>query len=149
MWTVEASDVSSPDGAVLLRAYFTEVVDRYWGRPMPASQVDQAMDEEPSDGFAAFFVARFDGIPAGCVGLTASGELTRMYVSPAYRRRGGGRALLQAIEDAARSLGMRRVRLDTRNDLVEARALYRACGYAAVPAFNTGPYADHWFEKVL
>jgi GNAT superfamily N-acetyltransferase len=149
VWTVEASDVDSSDGAALLRAYFSEVVDRYWGRPMPAWEVDQAMEEEPSDGFAAFVVARFDGVPAGCAGLTASGELTRVYVSPAYRRRGGGRVLLQAVEDAARALGLRRLRLDTRRDLVEARALYVACGYAEVPAFNAGPYAHHWFEKEL
>ncbi len=149
MWTVEASDVASPEGAALLRAYFTEVVDRYWGRPMPSSDVDQAMEEEPSDGFAAFVVARFDGVPAGCAGLTASGELTRVYVSPPFRRRGGGRVLLRAIEDAARTLGLTRIRLDTRNDLVEARELYLACGYSEVPAFNEGPYADHWFEKKL
>jgi GNAT superfamily N-acetyltransferase len=116
---------------------------------MPASEVDLAMREEPSIGFAAFIVARFDGAPAGCVGLTESGELTRMYVAPAFRRRGGGRVLLRAVEDAARSLGMSSVRLDTRHDLVEARALYVAAGYTEVPAFNSGPYADHWFEKEL
>jgi GNAT superfamily N-acetyltransferase len=149
VWTVEASDVSSPDGAALLRGYYTEIVDRYWGRPMPASEVDLAMEEEPSVGFAAFFVARFDGAPAGCAGLTAAGELTRMYVAPPFRRRGGGRVLLEAIEDAARALGLSAVRLDTRNDLVEARALYVAAGYREVPAFNSGPYADHWFEKRL
>ena len=140
-------EADSPDAAVLLRAYFTEVVDRYWGRPMPASEIDLAMAEEPSTGLSAFFVARFDGVAAGCAGLTQSGELTRMYVAPAFRRRGGARVLLGAIEDAARALGIASVRLDTRHDLVEARALYLACGYAEVPAFNDGPYADHFFEK--
>jgi GNAT superfamily N-acetyltransferase len=149
VWTVEASDVSSPDGAALLRGYFTEIVHRYWGRPMPASDVDQAMEEEPSDGFAAFFVARFDGVPAGCAGLTAAGELTRLYVAPTFRRRGGGRVLLEAVEDAARALGLSAIRLDTRNDLVEARALYLAAGYREVAAFNSGPYSDHWFAKRL
>ena len=105
MWTVEAADVFSPDGAALLRAYFTEVVDRYHGRPMPASLVDQAMEDEPSDGLAAFFVARYDGAPAGCAGLTASGELTRLYIAPPFRRRGGARVLLTAVEDAARWVG--------------------------------------------
>ena len=149
MWTVEACDIADPDGAALLRAYFVEIVDRYWGRPMPAFEVDQAMAEEPSDGLAAFVVARFDGVPAGCAGLWPSGELTRVFVAPAYRRRGGGRVLLDAIEDAARSLGLLRVRLDTRSDLTEARSLYLACGYAEVPAFSSGPYSEHWFEKEL
>jgi GNAT superfamily N-acetyltransferase len=149
VWTVEAADVFSPDGAALLRAYFTEVVDRYHGRPMPASLVDQAMEDEPSDGLAAFFVARYDGAPAGCAGLTASGELTRLYIAPPFRRRGGARVLLTAVEDAARWHGFPRIRLDTRHDLVEARELYRSCGYAEVPAFNDGPYSEHWFAKRL
>ncbi len=42
-----------------------------------------------------------------------------------------------------------RVRLDTRADLVEARARYAAPGYEEVPASNAGPYADHRFAKGL
>ena len=42
-----------------------------------------------------------------------------------------------------------RVRLDTRADLVEARARYAAPGYEEVPAFDSGPYAGHWFAESL
>jgi hypothetical protein len=38
-------------------------------------------------------------------------------------------------------------RLETNQALTEAIALYRACGYRQVPAFNNDPYAHHWFEK--
>lgn len=53
-----------------------------------------------------------------------------------------------------RSNGMREhnvslLRLDTRADLVEARGLYAALGYREVSAFNSGPYAEHWFAKKL
>ncbi|MFD0597980.1 hypothetical protein ACFQZ4_41665 [Catellatospora coxensis] len=41
------------------------------------------------------------------------------------------------------------LRLDTRDDLVEARALYARCGFAEVPAFNDAPYAHHWFAKPI
>ena len=41
------------------------------------------------------------------------------------------------------------LRLDTRSDLVEARGLYAALGYQEVPAFDGGPYAEHWFTKTL
>jgi hypothetical protein len=34
-----------------------------------------------------------------------------------------------------------------RDDLVEARALYAGHGYAAIPAYSSGPYVDHWYEK--
>ncbi len=42
-----------------------------------------------------------------------------------------------------------RVRLDTRADLVEARARYAAPGYEEVPAFDSGRYAGHWFAESL
>lgn len=76
-------------------------------------------------------------------------ELTRVYVDPRARGTGGGAALLRALEDAGRELGAERVRLDTRSDLVEARRLYARQGYVEIPAYNTGPYAEHWFEKPI
>ena len=149
MWTAREEPIDSPDAATLLRAYFVEVVDRYHGKPMPASLVDQAMADDPDTGIVAFIVARFDGDAAGCVGLHEGGFITRMYISPAFRRRGGGRVLIGAIEAAARARGFTRLRLDTRDDLVEARALYAATGYAEVEPFNDEPFAEHWFEKQL
>lgn len=41
------------------------------------------------------------------------------------------------------------MRLDTRGDLTEARALYGRLGYHEVESFNDEPYAEHWFEKAL
>lgn len=41
------------------------------------------------------------------------------------------------------------LRLDTRSDLVEARALYVRHGFAEIPAYNDNPYAQHWYEKPL
>ncbi|MFY1670706.1 GNAT family N-acetyltransferase [Plantactinospora sp. WMMB334] len=65
------------------------------------------------------------------------------------RRRGGGVRLLGAVEEAAAAYGMSTMRLDTRHDLVEARALYARQGYREVPAYSVDPYAEHWFEKRL
>ncbi|MET8838306.1 hypothetical protein ABZV78_30990 [Micromonospora sp. NPDC004540] len=48
-----------------------------------------------------------------------------------------------------RDAGAERTRLDTRTDLVEERALDARNGYREIPAFNSGPYAQHWFEKLL
>ena len=41
------------------------------------------------------------------------------------------------------------VRLDTRADLVEARALYARLGYTETGPHNDEPYAEHWFAKRL
>ena len=76
-------------------------------------------------------------------------EIKRMWVAPAARRRGLGRRLLAALEDAARAAGHRHVVLDTSSGQPEALAMYRALGYLEVPDYNGNPYAAHWFEKAL
>jgi len=142
-----------PVQASLLRDYFTDVASRYYGRPATVAEVDAALAEDPSDDLVCFLVGRYDGVPSGCVGLRLIGpgiaELTRMFVHPRARRTRGGHALLAAAEDAALGLGAHAMRLDTRDDLVEARSLYAGHGYAPIPAYSHGPYADHWFEKHL
>ena len=72
-----------------------------------------------------------------------------MYVVPAARRRGHARRLLSALEEDARRIGLRRVRLDTNAQQPEAVALYHACGYAEIADYNGSPTATHWFEKEL
>jgi hypothetical protein len=54
-----------------------------------------------------------------------------------------------AAEEAARVLGARRLILDTRGDLVEARALYARLGYTETGPHNDDIYAEHWFRKDL
>jgi N-acetylglutamate synthase-like GNAT family acetyltransferase len=68
-----------------------------------------------------FLVLRADGVPAGCLGLHSTGELTRIYVASQFRRRGGVRALFTADESWARTRGLTHLFLDTRTHLVEAR----------------------------
>jgi GNAT superfamily N-acetyltransferase len=141
------------EAALLLRDYFADVASSYYGRPATEAEVDTALAEDPSDDLACFLVGRYAGVPSGCVGLRllepGVAELTRMFVRPGARRTGGGHALLTAAEDAARTRGARVMRLDTRHDLLAARALYAAHGYAEIPAYSHGPYAEHWYEKRL
>ncbi|PRY18776.1 GNAT family N-acetyltransferase [Pseudosporangium ferrugineum] len=149
MLEIRQLPVGDPDAVAIVRSYLTEIVDRYHGRPMPATLVDRVLAEEPPGGVAVLLVAYRDGKPVGCVGLRLPGEVTKMYVRPEARRTGVARHLLAAVEDAARARGLRTLRLDTRNDLVEARALYAACGYREVPAREQRQFADHWFEKAI
>lgn len=72
-----------------------------------------------------------------------------MFVQPHSRREGGGSQLLTAAEDAARALGATVIRLDTRSDLTEARAMYARHSYTEGPPHNADPYAQHWFRKSL
>ncbi|MEU5781636.1 GNAT family N-acetyltransferase [Micromonospora lupini] len=155
-WVTATVRPDHPDATDLLREYMTEMVVRYHGRPARPGEVDEALTEMPSDDLAypggLLLLAHRDGVLAGCAGLRWHpdwAELTRVFVRPAHRGTGGGAALLAAVEQRARAAGAYRIRLDTRADLVEARALYARHGYAEIPAYSQGPYAEHWFEKRL
>lgn len=55
--------------------------------------------------------------------------LAELYVVPAQRGRGLGRALLEATLALARERGADRIELGTSHDDVAARALYESCGF--------------------
>jgi GNAT superfamily N-acetyltransferase len=76
-------------------------------------------------------------------------EIKRMYVVPSARGRGIARVLLAALEDAAREIGYRTVRLDTGPRQAHAQALYESAGYRPVGNFNANPVASFWGEKRL
>ncbi|MFD9518054.1 GNAT family N-acetyltransferase [Streptomyces sp. NPDC059979] len=156
-WAVTPEPFTSPDATVLRRAYYAEVAGRYWKRQVTEAEIDQGLRDFPDDGLVPptgqFVVGRRAGEPLACGGIRlldpVTAELTRVYVDQRARGTGGGAALLAALEAQGRALGAERVRLDTRSDLVEARALYARQGYAEIPAYSSGPYAEHWFEKRL
>lgn len=157
-WTVTPERFDSPDAALLRRDYYDEVAGRYWGRPATAEEIDEGLTDDGAELLVpptgAFVVGRFGGGAAACAGLilTEAGiaELTRVYVRPEARGTGGGGLLLASVESLARAVGVRQIRLDTRNDLVEARGLYAKHGYREVPAFHhRNQYAEHWFAKDL
>jgi GNAT superfamily N-acetyltransferase len=69
-------------------------------------------------------------------------ELKRMYLEPAARGTGLGRALADAAIDAARALGYRRLLLDTVTRLATAVALYRSLGFVEIEAYRHNPLED-------
>ena len=46
-------------------------------------------------------------------------------------------------------MGASTIRLSTRSDLVEARAMYAKHGYVEIPRYGDDDFADHWLEKML
>jgi ribosomal protein S18 acetylase RimI-like enzyme len=83
-----------------------------------------------------FLVAELDGHLVGMGGFRPSGqgraEVLRVRVHPATRRRGVGRALMEALQDRARQLGIRELHLDTATNQPEAMAFYAGLGYREV-----------------
>ena len=91
---------------------------------------------------------------AGCVALrpidAATCEMKRLYVRPAFRGTGAGRALAQAVLDEARRIGYRAMRLDTVPAMLGAIALYRALGFVPIAPYRHNPLPGAmFFEKLL
>jgi GNAT superfamily N-acetyltransferase len=148
----EAVSADMPPASDLLAAMVTEMALLYG--PIDVLGMPSAT---PAD-FAAprgTFLVGFDddGVPVcggGVKGLDReAAEIKRMYVVPSARGRGVARMLLAALEDAARGLGYRVVRLDTGPRQPHAQRMYEAEGYRAIGNFNANPVASFWGEKRL
>lgn len=88
---------------------------------------------------AQFFVAELGGAPVGCIALVDMfdyGEIKRLYVAPEARGHGIGRRLVAAVEDAARDIGLKIVRLETGPELAAALRIYEAMGYTRRDRFG-------------
>ncbi|MGD0910735.1 MAG: GNAT family N-acetyltransferase [Terracidiphilus sp.] len=90
-------------------------------------------------------LVRMNDEPAGCVALRRvddrRAEPKRLYVRPAWRGHGLGRALLKWVMDEARAAGYSALVGDTMPQMSEALALYRQMGFEcispAAPATQT------------
>ncbi|MFF0432407.1 GNAT family N-acetyltransferase [Streptomyces sp. NPDC004327] len=156
-WIITPERFDTPDATALRRDYYGDVAGRYFGRVLREDEYDDDMIDDGLDLLApptgAFLVGRRDGEPAACGGIVLldaeRAELTRVFIRPAFRGTGGADLLIRGLEDAARELGAKRTVLNTRLDLVEARALYTRNGYEEIPAYCTGPYMEIWYGKEL
>lgn len=102
----------------------------------------------------AAFLAVVDGAAVGCVALTgldeSTGVIKRLYVSPAYRKHGGARALVAAALDFSRAQGHRRVVLDTdREQLRAAYEFYLSLGFTECEPYGSVGYRCPTFMEVL
>lgn len=83
-------------------------------------------------------LALVSGQPTGCVGLRpfpqeATCEMKRLYVRPGFRDRKLGGELAERVLQEARSLGYRRLRLDTHPPTMQAAVrMYRKLGFQEI-----------------
>jgi putative acetyltransferase len=134
----------APDAIGLIGELDAHLAPRYPPSSRHAFSVDRLLAEGVD-----FFVLRSAGEPAACGGVLfveadgaepAYGEVKRMYVAPAFRGRGFGKAILERLADETRARGVDRLRLETGIHQVEAIGLYEATGFERIGRF--GPYAD-------
>ena len=135
----------------LIAAMIAELTPLYGRIDGPGAPTATVADFSPPGG--TFLVLERDGVPiagGGFKRLDADAcEIKRMFVVPEARGQGVARALLSALEDAARALGYATARLDTGRHQPHARALYESAGYEEIPDYNANPHASYWAQRSL
>jgi GNAT superfamily N-acetyltransferase len=142
----------SPAATALFDEYM-ELVRERAGRDMGDAEHIFATAEVFNGPGSAWLVVYDEAQPVACGGLRPlapdTGEIKRMFVSAAARRRGHARRLLGELEAISRDAGHKRVRLLTTELLPEAIALYKSTGYTIVSSHVEDGHTDYWLEKDL
>lgn len=135
--TVRRADLLSSAARVLIEALDAELTSRY---PEDGARHFELDADEVAPGRGAFLIASRVGEPVGCGAVRriepGIGEIKRMYVSPAARGLGIGRAVLSALEAEARALDCVRLVLETGLRQPEAIALYEGVGFSRIAPFG-------------
>jgi len=138
---VRREDLASAVAAELIGALNAELLRTY---PEEGATHFRLDPDEVAGDRGAFLVAVADGTPIGCGAIrrldARTAELKRMFVVPAMRGRGVGRAVLTALAAEGRRLGVERLVLETGERQKAAMALYDRAGFVRIPAF--GEYVD-------
>ncbi len=133
----KATDIGHFDAAArLIRAY-----QREWGHELGCQDLDDEAHRlqeiyAPPDG--GLLIATVEDVAIGVIawerldGRRTECRMKRLYVDPAARGTGAGRALVDGLVDTTRAAGFTRMVLDTTAGMDAARGLYRSTGFAVV-----------------
>lgn len=98
------------------------------------------------------WLAHANGAGIGCVGLRPlddeTAEVKRMYVDPAWRGQGVGRALMETLIAGARVRRYSTLRLGTLHDMTTAIALYGALGFTPIDRYRADELIDTRFYEL-
>lgn len=142
-------DALGADALAMIAESEAELAGLYAPEHRYAFSPDQLLDAG-----VHFLVAYAGDRPVGCGGYADCGdygELKRIFVSRDARGQRLAGTIVAALEDAARSAGLTRMRLETGEASPEALRLYARLGYARIGPFGT--YEDNgssiFMEKPL
>ena len=142
---VESNEQKEQAGA-LIREYLewlNERVRRDYGiefdvNAMVESDLSDPNKFRPPGG--RFYLARYNNAIAGvgCLKKLGEGvgEVQRMYVLPAFRGKGIGRAIVDRLVADARMIGYRQLKLESLEFLKEAHSLYRSVGFREIAPYD-------------
>jgi putative acetyltransferase len=135
--TIEPAPLSDPDAAELIEE-LNDLLDSLY--PPEDNHFTLSADEVDGDT-GVFLIARDgagDALGCGAVRLLGDGraEVKRMYVRPAARGGGIGKAILARLEAEAVRRGARSLVLEMGPGQPEARALYESFGFRPIPCWG-------------
>jgi putative acetyltransferase len=108
----------------------------------PGGRLLLAMQESAEGPEEAIGCAALRGLePDAC-------EMKRLYVRPAFRGNGAGLELVRSLIAEARSIGYKRMLLDTLPTMKEAHLLYRRLGFREIPAYQENPIPEALFFEL-
>jgi ribosomal protein S18 acetylase RimI-like enzyme len=145
-----AASVDDTDARELLAEYVEYRIATFPSGRYRASMPDAAVFTPPAGEFVIVDVA---GAAAGCGGIRDLGdgrwEVKHLWMRPAVRGGGHGRALLSELERRAIARGATELVLDTNDSLVAAGALYASAGFERIEPYNDNPNATAWYHKAV
>ncbi len=152
--SIRIVEVTSAPAQFLIRRLSDELTKMYDTPPDAAEQYIQEAKPAERGAFAVAFAGE-EPIACGMIRPYAEdaqvAEVKRVYVEPAWRKRGVGRVIMIALEAEAKSLGYRKTLLETGILQPAAIRLYESLGYQRCPCY--GRYASDplsvCFDKVI
>lgn len=153
------SQQQKEQAGALIREYLdslNERLGRDYGMSFDAEAMVQSDLTDPRKfhpPHGRFYLAEYQTKTAGVGCLkkldTETGEIQRMYVLPAFRGKGLGRAIAGRLIDEARAIGYRRLRLESLEFLGAAHALYRSLGFRQIDPYEHNSMATYQSRQQL
>jgi len=135
--TLKIVEVSSnhADLAILIKK-----LDEYLLQKYPTEEIFGVGFSEPKVNDITFIVAYLNEVPVGCGAIREidkeSTELKRFFVEQDFRNRGIAHEILMELENRAKTLGYRFIKLEAGEPQAEALSFYRKNGYYQIDRFG-------------
>ncbi len=139
--TIEIVEADAPERIEQFRALLREyAAERAGGFSERMTQDLRDLPGRYTPPHGEMYLALYEGRPVGTAAWTEHTpslvELKRVYVQPAYRGRGIGRALSQHVIREVARRGYKRVGISTWATAAPAIELYRRLGFVEIPPFK-------------
>ena len=155
----EIEPKDTPAVASIIRTVMPEFGAKGPGFAINDPEVDHMYETYAQDGAAYFVLENDEGRVVGGGGLArleggeaGTCELRKMYFLPEARGGGHGKRVLELCLERARTLGYRRMYLETLSGMDAAMHLYERFGFAKLcsPMGNTGHFScDRYYSRDL